>query len=101
MSENVGTPVSADKIPVAPQPVPMMQREDTWAIIIALGLVLVSTMAFFAGSFGMFKTMAVGFAPWTDFGKALNQVGAKFGGIVVLYLFFLIVFGYAVKVMGV
>jgi len=80
---------------------PAIKREDTWAIIIGIGLILATTLAFFAHALGIFQTMAVGFAAWTDFGKAMGDVGAKLGGIVLLYLFFLVVFGLAVRVMGV
>lgn len=101
MSGIAGTPAAAGKTSTAPKPVPMMQREDTWAIIIALGLLLAATLAFFTNSLGLFKTMAVGFTAWTDFGKALTELGAKSGGLVLLYAFFLAVFCYAVKIMGV
>ncbi|MDR3565086.1 MAG: putative sulfate exporter family transporter [Negativicutes bacterium] len=80
---------------------PAIKREDTWAIIIGMGLILVTTLAFFANSLGFFKMIAVGFSAWTDFGKAMGDVSAKMGGIVALYLFFVIVFGFAAKVMDV
>lgn len=80
---------------------PMIKREDTWAIIIGIGLILATTLAFFADSLGFFKTLAVGFSAWTDFGKAMSDVTAKLGGIALLYVFFLVVFGFAVRVMGV
>ncbi|EAX47849.1 conserved hypothetical protein 698 [Thermosinus carboxydivorans Nor1] len=81
--------------------IPWFKREDTWAIFIALGLVLAITLAFFAGSIGFFKSMAVGFPAWKDFGKAIAGVTSKSGGLFILWLFFLIAFGFAARVMGV
>jgi len=95
------TPLSAQRPTVPAAPLPMMKREDTWAIIIGLGLIVVATLAFFSNTLGLLKPMAVSFTAWTDFSKALGDISSKFGGIVFLYLFFIVVFGFAVRVMGV
>lgn len=95
------TPLSAGKPSVPSAPLPMLKREDTWAIIIGLGLIAVATLAFFSNTLGLLKPMAVSFTAWTDFSKAIGEVTSKSGGIVFLYLFFIIVFGFAVRIMGV
>lgn len=82
---------------------PWYEREDTWAIIIGLGLTFVITIAFFmgAGALGFFKTMAVGISSW-DFGKT-DKLWASLGksttGILYLYVFFLAAFAVAAKTM--
>lgn len=86
-----GTPQSA---------LPWYEREDTWAIIIALSLVLAITVAFFAGGVGFFKSMAVSVPSWSnDFSKVLAGFGKNPLGIAYLFAFFLVAFGVAAKVM--
>lgn len=80
---------------------PWYEREDTWAIIIGLGLTLLITIAFFAGGMGFFKTMAVNIASW-DFAKTDKlwaSLGSSMSGIVYLFLFFLVAFCIAAKTM--
>lgn len=88
---------------VAPQSaLPWHQREDTWAIIIALGLVLAITLAFFSGSVGFFKSMAVGIPTWgNDLSKATAGMAKDPSGIISLFVFFLAAFTIAAKVMKV
>lgn len=84
-----------------PQPGTWYKKEDYWAIIIALGLVLVMTLAFFSGSYSLFKTMAVGIPSWTnDFGKVTTALSKNIGGLLTLFGFFLVVFTIAARVMG-
>ena len=80
---------------------PMIKREDTWAIIIGLGLVFAITLAFFANSIGMFKSMAVGIPSWSnDFSKATAGIAKDPSGIVILFVFFLAAFSVAMNIMG-
>ncbi len=86
----------------APQSaLPWYEREDTWAIIIGLGLTFMITIAFFAGGSGFFKTMAVGVAGW-DFGKTAKlweSLGKGTTGFIYLFAFFLAAFCVAAKTM--
>jgi uncharacterized integral membrane protein (TIGR00698 family) len=81
---------------------PMIKREDTWAIIIGLGLTALISLAFFAGSaINIFKSMAVGIPTWsTNFGVAIAGLMKDPMGIIVLFLFFLVAFSCGMKVMG-
>jgi uncharacterized integral membrane protein (TIGR00698 family) len=80
---------------------PLIKREDTWAIIIALGLTLLITVTFLSGGFGVFKAMAVNVPTWSsDFGKALDSLLKNSLGIAYLFGFFIITFALGAKVMG-
>lgn len=80
---------------------PFIKREDTWAIIIALFLTVVITIAFMAGSMGMFKAMAVSIPGWSDdVSKVTSAMGKSIGGILTLFVFFLVAFGVGANVMG-
>ncbi len=84
----------------APQSaLPWYEREDTWAIIIGLGLTFLISIAFFMGAVGFFKTMAVGVSTWTDAGKMFASLPAKFTGFLYLFIFFLVAFSIAAKTM--
>ncbi|MDT8901787.1 YeiH family protein [Anaeroselena agilis] len=84
----------------APQSaLPWYEREDTWAIIIGLGLTFLITIAFFIGAAGFFKTMAVGVSTWTDAGKMFGTLGSKVPGVIILFVFFLAAFSIAAKTM--
>ena len=77
------------------------KKEDYWAIIIALGLILVMTAAFFFGASGVFKSMAVGLPSWTnDFSKVTTALSKNVGGVVMLFLFFITVFTIAARYLG-
>ncbi len=80
---------------------PIMKREDTWAIIIALGLTLLITVTFLGGGFGFFKSMAVSIPGWSDnFGKVTDALSSKAGGVFILFVFFLVAFAIGAAVMG-
>ncbi len=84
----------------APQSaLPWYEREDTWAIIIGLGLTILISIAFFVGATGFFKTMAVGVSTWTDAGKMFASLPAKVPGFIYLFVFFLAAFSIAAKTM--
>lgn len=78
-----------------------MKREDTWAIIIALGLTLLTTITFLSGGFDFFKGMAVSIPGWsTDFSKVTDALSHKAGGILTLFIFFIAAFSIGAAVMG-
>ena len=81
--------------------VPFMKKEDTWAMIIALGLTLLTTITFLAGGFGFIKSMAIKVPGWsTDFSVVSGMLTKDAMGIVTLFLFFLVFFTIGAKVMG-
>ncbi len=86
----------------APQSaLPWYEREDTWAIIIGLGLTFLITIAFFAGGMGFFKTMAVSISSW-EFGKMDKlwvSLGKSTTGMIYLFVFFMAAFCVAAKTM--
>lgn len=80
---------------------PWYQREDTWAIIIALGLVLAVTAAFFGGVIGLFKSMAVSIPGWSnDVSKVTAGLSKNITGLFLLFGFFLIAFSIGARTMG-
>jgi len=80
---------------------PFIKREDTWAIIIALFLTVVITLAYMSGALGMFKSMAVSVPSWSDdVSKVTSAMGKSMGGILTLFVFFLVAFGVGASVMG-
>ena len=84
-----------------PQTGSWYKKEDYWAIIIALGLVLVMTLAYFAGAIGIFKSMALSVPSWTnDFSKVTTALSKNVTGIFLLFGFFLAVFTFAARYLG-
>jgi len=80
---------------------PLIKRDDTWAIIIALGLTLLMTAAFMGGGISFFKPLAVSFPTWTDdFSKVTKALSKNSMGLVYLFVFFLAAFSVGAKVMG-
>lgn len=77
------------------------KKEDYWAIVIGLGLIGFVTLAFFAGSIGMFKTMAVSIGGWSsDLAKLTAGLSKSSFGLITLLAFFLLVYSLGVKAMG-
>jgi uncharacterized integral membrane protein (TIGR00698 family) len=80
---------------------PFIKREDSWAIIIALGLTLLITFTFLSGGFDFFKSMAVSFPKWSDnFSVVTGALSQKGAGIVTLFVFFILAFAAGASVMG-
>ncbi|BDG02396.1 YeiH family protein [Anaeromyxobacter oryzae] len=79
---------------------PWHRREDTWAIIIALGLVLGVTLAFFLGAAHAISTTALSFPTWSESGKLLGALGANPVGPLALFAVFLAAFSVASLVIG-
>ncbi|ABC82921.1 YeiH family protein [Anaeromyxobacter dehalogenans] len=79
---------------------PWHRREDTWAILIALGLVLAVTTAFFLGGARAVSATALSFPTWSDGGKLLGAVGANPLAPLALFATFLAAFSVASLVIG-
>lgn len=86
----------------APQSsLPWIKREDTWAIIIAFLVIGLSTLAFFSGGIGFFKSMAVSVPSWSnDFGKVTQALTKNAGGLIALFVFFMGAFAIGAKTMN-
>ncbi|HWR42983.1 YeiH family protein [Sporomusa sp.] len=77
------------------------KKEDYWAIIIALGLILIGTIAFFSGTAKLLSTMAINIPGWSaDFSKITGYLIGNWVGIAYLFGFFAIVFTGAGRILG-
>jgi uncharacterized integral membrane protein (TIGR00698 family) len=84
-----------------PQPGAWYKKEDTWAMVIALGLVLAITLTFFAGAIGFFKSMAVSVPSWSnDISQVMAALSKNTTGFFYLYIFFAIFFAIGARIMG-
>ena len=80
---------------------PIMKREDSWAIIIALGLTFLITFTYLSGGYDFFKSMAVSFPKWSnDFSIVTGALSQKAAGIGILFAFFIVAFTIGAGVMG-
>lgn len=78
-----------------------LKKEDSWAILIALGLVALTTIAFFIGGSKFFITMAVSIPGWSnDFSKLVGGLGQNFLGLIYLYVFFTAIFSIGARFLG-
>ncbi len=77
-------------------------KEDSWAIIVGLGTVLLLSAAYINGFFSGLKTLAVSFSDWTglDIFSAFAKSGSSFSNIVSLYIFFAVLFSIAGYFLG-
>ncbi|MDO4643885.1 MAG: putative sulfate exporter family transporter [Cardiobacteriaceae bacterium] len=72
----------------APPPV-WFKKEDSWAIIIGLGLVLAATGLFFLNSSGVLSHIVFSAPSWTSFDELASKLPTKLGSAVALYLLLL------------
>lgn len=79
---------------------PWHRREDTWAVAIALTLVVGVTLAFFAGAGRLVATHALSFPTWSDGARLLQVVTTSPTAIVALFAVFLAAFSVASLVIG-
>lgn len=78
-----------------------LKKEDSWAILIALGLIVLTTITFFIGGSKFFTVMAVNIPGWSnDFSKLVSGLGQNFLGLIYLYVFFTAIFSIGAKVLG-
>ena len=80
---------------------PWHRREDTWAIFIALGLVLAVTVSFFVGASQLVNSTALTIPTWSG---SLSKVTATFAAHpvapIALFSVFLVAFSFASSVIG-
>lgn len=77
----------------------LWKKEDYWAVWLGLGVVILAILFWSAGS-TFFKSIAISFPAWTDFGKVSQYLSANIGYIIILYLIFLGLFSIAIKALG-
>ncbi len=83
-----------------PSAVPWIKREDTWAMVIALGLVVAATAAFFAGTSRLVSTTALAFPSWSEPAKVAATLRANPAAPLALFGTFLVAFSVASAVIG-
>jgi uncharacterized integral membrane protein (TIGR00698 family) len=80
-------------------PTTWYRKEDSWSIMIALGLVVLISAAFFTGNIGFFKSMAVKIPSWSNnFGQVTGGLGKE--GLLYLFIAFLTVFTVSSRIIG-
>jgi uncharacterized integral membrane protein (TIGR00698 family) len=86
---------------VSSHALPWHRREDTWAIAIALGVVVAVTAAFFLGAARLVGTAALSFPTWSgSVAKATSVLGANPLAPLLLFVVFLAAFSVASAVIG-
>lgn len=78
---------------------PLLQREDTWAIIIAVALTLIITVTYLTDGFLFFKSMAIAIPTWTEWDVVSDALSKNVMGIVLLFTFFAAAFSIGMRVM--
>ncbi|ACL22668.1 YeiH family protein [Desulfitobacterium hafniense] len=77
----------------------LWKKEDYWAVWLGLGVVLVAILLWSSGSTAM-KWLAISVPSYSEFGKASSYISTHVGGIIALYLLFVVLFSIAVKILG-
>jgi uncharacterized integral membrane protein (TIGR00698 family) len=85
---------------IPPSALPWHRREDTWAIVIALGLVLSVSGAFFLGAAKLVSTAALTIPTWSHVSLVVSSLQANPLAPLVLFGVFLAAFSIASSVMG-
>ena len=75
------------------------QTEDSWAIIIGVGLVVIAVLAVLAGS--SINWLAVAPGSWNSPGEILQQLGANGARYAALFLLWLALFGVSTPALGI
>ena len=83
-----------------PTALPWHRREDTWAIFIALGLVVTVSAAFFLGASRVVSTAALAFPTWSGTAKISATLQANPLAPLALFAVFLAAFSAASSVIG-
>ena len=68
---------------------PWHRREDTWAIFIALGLVLTASVAFFLGASRLVSTTALTIPAWSDVPHVVSALRSNPVAPIALFAVFL------------
>lgn len=77
----------------------LWKKEDYWAVWLGLGVVFLAILLWAGGS-KLMPYLSISFPAWSDFSKVTGYFGSHIGGIVLLYLGFLVTFSIAVKILG-
>ena len=88
-----------DTRPSAPPPV-WLKKEDSWAIVIGLGLVIATTALFLAGGSGITAYFSFGVKDWTTPADLAAQLPGKIPGALGLYLLLAAVLGTGARSLG-
>ncbi|HEY8909092.1 MAG TPA: putative sulfate exporter family transporter [Desulfosporosinus sp.] len=93
--------VEGDKKPTTPSGglSDLWKKEDYWAVWLGIGVVAAAILLWLSGNTFM-KWIAISVPSYSDFGKATGYINSHISGIFGLYLFFLILFAVAIKVLG-
>jgi hypothetical protein len=84
---------------IPPSALPWHRREDTWAILIALGLVVSVSAAFFAGAAKIVSTAALTIPTWSQASSVLAQLRGNAVAPLTLFAVFVAAFSVASAVM--
>jgi uncharacterized integral membrane protein (TIGR00698 family) len=85
---------------IPPSALPWHRREDTWAIVVALGLVLSVAAAFFAGAAKLVATTALTIPTWSDVSLVVASLRANPVAPLALFGVFLAAFSISSSAMG-
>ena len=88
-----------DTRPGTPPPV-WLKKEDSWAIVIGLGLVIATTALFLAGGSGITAYFSFGVKGWTTPADLATQLPGKIPGALGLYLLLAAVLGTGARSLG-
>ena len=88
-----------DTRPAAPPPV-WLKKEDSWAIVIGLGLVIATTALCLAGGSGITAYFSFGVKGWTTPADLATQLPGKIPGALGLYLLLAAVLGTGARSLG-
>ena len=89
----------SDTHPAAPPPV-WLKKEDSWAIVIGLGLVIATTVLFLAGGSAITAYFSFGVKGWTTPADLATQLPGKIPGALGLYLLLAAVLGTGARSLG-
>src|SRR5512142_238282 len=79
---------------------PWHRREDSWAIAVALGLVLAATLAFLGGFGRAVSATALTFPTWGTAGKVAHALSSAPAAPLALLGVFLVAFSLAARALG-
>ena len=82
------------------QPPQWLKKEDGWAMVIGIGLVIASTVLFLAEAQGALPLFAFSAPSWEGFGELMTKLPAKTGAFFALYLLLAASLGAGAKTLG-
>jgi len=96
MASDVATGTGGNPAPAAKSE--LLLKEDWWAVWIGLGIVIVGSLLYLSGQ--TLSWLAVTPAKWTTLAEAGSDLVAKVPRYLVLFVFWLVLFAGALRVMG-